>query len=61
MTEIQIQNGCLQKLDTKCVNEKEPKNIIAAKTDLGLRGKGKSTSHHKYDVMHRLKTGYQRV
>ena len=34
MTEIQIQNGCLQRPDTKYVNEKEPKNLITAKTVL---------------------------
>ena len=25
-----------------------------------IRGKAKSTSHYKYDMMHRLKTEYQR-
>ena len=32
MTETQIQNDCLQRPDTKCVNQKEPKNLITAET-----------------------------
>ena len=33
-TEIKFQNDCFQRPDTKCVNERELKNLMIAKTVL---------------------------
>ena len=42
------------------MQKKGTKNLITAKTVFHVRGKAKGTSHFKYDMMHRLKTEYQR-
>ena len=64
MTEIKIQNGCWQRSDIKCVNEKE---LITAKTALqcrtlkarkgmvnGWEAKVKVQTSTKYNMMHKL-------